>query len=206
MGRAPAGPLRCPANPRHASFAGSQRACFDSAVDLDANGAVLRRVVRSKLYDVSEPRDAEIQCAICGARLWRPWIPISFVPSEGTMLLCDFSTGFQPPEMVKMRPVVVLSECTRNIQTCIVVPVSSVPPTRSKALVVELDQSRYGFLNCKSYAKCEMITTVSRRRLFLFRERITGRSLGSRRTTIDANLLASLRRGAARALGLRLTL
>ncbi len=35
-------------------------------------------------------------------------MPISFHPRAGRMFMCDFS-GFQPPEMVKVRPVVVIS-------------------------------------------------------------------------------------------------
>jgi len=30
-------------------------------------------------------------------------MPITFHPSPGTVLICDFATGFQPPEMVKRR-------------------------------------------------------------------------------------------------------
>ena len=36
-------------------------------------------------------------------------MPITFHPSPGTVLICDFTTGFQPPEMVKRRHVVVVS-------------------------------------------------------------------------------------------------
>ena len=34
---------------------------------------------------------------------------IPYHPSSGTILLCDFNGGFREPEMVKRRPVVVLS-------------------------------------------------------------------------------------------------
>jgi len=34
---------------------------------------------------------------------------IDFHPMRGSILTCDFSTGFMPPEMVKRRPVIVIS-------------------------------------------------------------------------------------------------
>lgn len=34
---------------------------------------------------------------------------LRFHPKPGTILMCDFDTGFQVPEMVKKRPVIVLS-------------------------------------------------------------------------------------------------
>jgi len=50
---------------------------------------------------------------------------IPFVPNAGTVLMCDFS-GFVPPEMTKVRHVVVISPRSRrtNLQngTCLVVP------------------------------------------------------------------------------------
>lgn len=42
--------------------------------------------------------------------------------------MCDFGSGFREPEMVKKRPVVVVSPKRRNSTTCIVVPLSTVEP------------------------------------------------------------------------------
>jgi mRNA interferase MazF len=197
--------LRCPANPRHASFRGSQQVCFDSTVDLDATGAVLHRTLGPRLYDISEPRDREIQCGVCGATAWRPRRSLSFVPAEATVLLCDFSTGFRPPEMIKMRPVVVLSPSTRNHQTCTVIPLSTVEPRRSTALIVQIDAEKYPFLNGSTWAKCDMTTTISRTRLFLLRDPADGKGIDSRMTTVDGTDLAAIRRATAAALGLGLT-
>jgi uncharacterized protein YifN (PemK superfamily) len=205
MGRAAALALQCPVNSRHARFNGSQRACFDVPVALDATGAVLHRGAGSLSYFVSTPRDNEIGCAVCGACVQRPRSPVTFVPAEGMMLLCDFSAGFKPPQMVKVRPVVVLSQRVRNRQTCIVVPCSSAAPQNTKVVSVILYQSKYSFLDCNSFAKCEMAATVSNGRLFLFRDRVTGRGRDSRLTTVDAGDLANIRRGTARAIGLTLT-
>lgn len=36
-------------------------------------------------------------------------MPIKFPVAPGTVLLCDYSTGFLPPEMVKLKPAIVVS-------------------------------------------------------------------------------------------------
>jgi mRNA interferase MazF len=194
-------PLRCPADPRHTSFKGSQRACYDVAVDLNATGVAVRRAVGRSLYDVSEPRDADIVCGICGAQVRRAARPIAFVPKLGAMLLCDFSTGFRPPEMVKRRPVVVMSPSSRKRRTCIVVPASTVAPIHHMSLAVALHTTNYPFLDRSTWLKCDMITTVSHERLFLFRDPF-GRPLDSRRTMVRAEELDEIRSRVARAIAL----
>jgi mRNA interferase MazF len=193
--------LRCPADPRHTSFKGSQRACYEVAVDLDIDGVAVRTAVGRPLYQVSEPRDSDITCGVCGAEVRRARRPISFVPKLGTMLLCDFSTGFRPPEMVKKRPVVVMSPSSRKRRTCIVVPASTVAPIHHMSLAVALDAARYPFLDRSTWLKCDMITTVSHERLFLFRDR-HGRQLDSRRTVVRAEDLDEIRSRIARAIAL----
>ena len=42
-----------------------------------------------------------------------PMLP--FQPKPGMLLMCDFDTGFRPPEMVKVRPVVVISPGRKRI-------------------------------------------------------------------------------------------
>lgn len=205
MGRATALALQCPVDSRHAAFKGSQHVCYDVALELDAAGTARAHTVGSLLYDLSEPRDHEIRCGACGATVWRPRRPISFVPSDGMILLCDFSTGFRPPEMVKMRPVVILSRHSRNRQTCSVVPLSTVVPADHTSRAHELDASKYFFLNRSTWAKCDMVTSVSRERLFLLRDPASGRGIDSRRTMIDECDLLAIRHGVARALGMALT-
>ena len=56
-------------------------------------------------------------------------MPIQFHPKPGTILICDFNTGFQPPEMVKRRPVVVLSpQMSQRAPLCTVVAISTESP------------------------------------------------------------------------------
>jgi mRNA interferase MazF len=56
-------------------------------------------------------------------------MPISFHPKLGTLLICDFEPGFVPPEMVKRRPVIVVSPpISVRVRLCTVVPLSSTAP------------------------------------------------------------------------------
>lgn len=55
---------------------------------------------------------------------------LTFHPQPGTILMCDFSSGFKPPEMVKRRPVVVISpKMKRCSGLCTVVALSTVQPS-----------------------------------------------------------------------------
>jgi uncharacterized protein YifN (PemK superfamily) len=36
-------------------------------------------------------------------------MPIKFIPAQGMVLMCDFDSGFVPPEITKVRHVVVVS-------------------------------------------------------------------------------------------------
>jgi mRNA interferase MazF len=54
---------------------------------------------------------------------------LSYHPKIGTLLICDYDTGFAPPEMVKRRPVVVISpQITKRVGLCTVIPLSTTPP------------------------------------------------------------------------------
>ena len=98
---------------------------------------------------------------------------IKFHPRKGTILCCDFSKGFQPPEMVKVRPVVVVTpQLPGRSGLCTVVPLSSVEPIPMQAyhhkmspesLTVRLNQT-------ECWAKCDMLYTVGLERLDRIRE------------------------------------
>ncbi|HCP63812.1 MAG TPA: type II toxin-antitoxin system PemK/MazF family toxin [Hyphomonadaceae bacterium] len=56
-------------------------------------------------------------------------MPLASHPAPGTVVRVDLSEGFRPPEMVKRRPVIVLSPPIRNRQMlCTIVPLSTSPP------------------------------------------------------------------------------
>ena len=60
----------------------------------------------------------------------RKAMTIIFHPDPGTVLICDFS-GFKAPEMVKRRPVIVISPRFRERDNlCTVVPLSTTAPAK----------------------------------------------------------------------------
>ncbi|WP_090665161.1 type II toxin-antitoxin system PemK/MazF family toxin [Belnapia rosea] len=68
---------------------------------------------------------------------------ITFHPHPGAILICDFSTGFRPLEMVKARPAVVLSPRRRAGGLVTVVPPSSTPPIPPLAWHILLPAGAY---------------------------------------------------------------
>ncbi|MBM3547893.1 MAG: type II toxin-antitoxin system PemK/MazF family toxin [Alphaproteobacteria bacterium] len=56
-------------------------------------------------------------------------MPIDFHPKIGSILLCDFNSGFKEPEMVKRRPVLVISPAiSTRPKLCTVVSISTETP------------------------------------------------------------------------------
>jgi len=98
------------------------------------------------------------------------------------VLICNFDTGFVVPEMVKQRPVVVVSKTSthsRGLRT--VVPFSTTDPKPQLAWHVLLfDNPLHGHLppnhpfgrNVALWAKCDMLCTVSFERLTRVHRRI----------------------------------
>jgi uncharacterized protein YifN (PemK superfamily) len=93
---------------------------------------------------------------------------INFHPKRGTVLMCDFTTGFRVPEMVKRRPVVVISpRYRRHTGLCIVVPFSTVPPHEIELHHHEIPSGKYPFFDPAKpiWAKADMLTCVCFERL-----------------------------------------
>jgi len=56
-------------------------------------------------------------------------MPLTFHPKTGTIVICDYNTGFTPPEMTKRRLAIVVSpQFKRRHNLCTVVPFSATPP------------------------------------------------------------------------------
>lgn len=88
-------------------------------------------------------------------------------PQTGQIVMCDFSTGFQPPEIVKRRPVVVVSNGKVHLsQLATVIPISTAEPDRILPWHVETtDYFQLGRERIRHWAKCDLINTVSFHRL-----------------------------------------
>lgn len=135
-------------------------------------------------------------------------MPIRYPVAPGTIVLCNYDTGFRPPEMVKRRPVVVVSpRLPHRDGLATVVPLSTTPPTAAVAYVCELRLAQplpSPFDDQVMWVKADMVATVAFARLDLFR---TARGPDGRRQylqpKVSADDLARIRAAIAHALGLR---
>lgn len=94
-----------------------------------------------------------------------------FHPAQGTILICDFK-GLCKPEMVKVRPVIVVSpKLKHRDKLCTVVPLSTTQPYDLMPYHYELHDLHlpYPFDKEVCWAKCDMLYTVSFERLSLFK-------------------------------------
>jgi mRNA interferase MazF len=128
-------------------------------------------------------------------------LPLTFHPGPGTIVICDFSTGFRPPEMVKVRPVVVISPRRRTIQLVTVVPLSSTAPVPPEPWHYRLLPGAYPPARGPIWAKCDMVQTVGLARLDRVRAKIQGQSVYQAFQLGGAELAAILA-GVRAALGL----
>ena len=97
---------------------------------------------------------------------------LKFQPKIGSVIYCDYS-GFIVPEIIKKRPVIVVSKHKHNSQLLSVVPISTVQPKRIFDYHVEMDlQFCTLYLSGKrSWIKCDMFNVVSLQRLHLVRDK-----------------------------------
>jgi uncharacterized protein YifN (PemK superfamily) len=98
---------------------------------------------------------------------------IKFPVGVGTILLCDYRKGgFQPPEMVKLRPAIVISpRLPHRSGLCTVIPISADQPDHEVDYVVRLEFDPPlpdPFSYKVAWAKCDMLATVGFARLDLF--------------------------------------
>ena len=102
-------------------------------------------------------------------------MPITFHPKLGQILVCDFSTGFKKPEMVKRnRPVVVVSRPNAHRNGLVtVVALSSVAPRpilpHHHKLPRGVMPNIAAFQRTETWVKGDMIYTLSYQRLSLIR-------------------------------------
>jgi uncharacterized protein YifN (PemK superfamily) len=107
---------------------------------------------------------------------------IQYPVKPRTVIRCDFDHGgFREPEMVKARPVIVVSPVLpHRDQLCTVVPLSTSPPEHDVPYIVRLafDPVLPVYSEPVMWAKCDMIATVCFDRLDLLR---TARSWDGKR-------------------------
>jgi uncharacterized protein YifN (PemK superfamily) len=92
-------------------------------------------------------------------------VPLPFQPKARQIVFCDFR-GYEVPEMVKRRPVVVLAPSPTNRQLVAVVPLSTTQAHRDTQHHVRLGEDILPMAGGKAvWAKCDMIAVVSIARL-----------------------------------------
>lgn len=102
---------------------------------------------------------------------------VSHHPRLGAVVLCDFSKGFVPPEMVKRRPAIVISpKISLRAGLCTVVPISTEVPRVILAYHVELTglDLPAPWDTGPNWVKADMVYAVSLSRIDLFRRRSEG--------------------------------
>jgi uncharacterized protein YifN (PemK superfamily) len=134
-------------------------------------------------------------------------MPLSYYPSPGEIVLCNYGTGFISPEMVKLRPVVVVSpRLRRRAELVAVVPLSTTPPNPAEphhcsiTLAVPLPKP---FEEPQMWAKCDMVATGALSRLDRFRDgRMPDGSRRFRTGGVSATQLVEIRKAILHGLGL----
>jgi mRNA interferase MazF len=129
---------------------------------------------------------------------------LPFHPSPGDILICDYTTGFRPPEMVKRRLCVVVSpKLKRRNDLATVVPLSQTEPKPMQAWHHPFELASRSWGDGPRWIACDMLATVSYDRLARphYRHDVTGARLFEPMVLPDADL-AAVRRGIVIALGL----
>ncbi|WP_367281108.1 type II toxin-antitoxin system PemK/MazF family toxin [Sneathiella sp.] len=92
-------------------------------------------------------------------------------PSPGTIVICDFTRAFVPPEMVKRRPAIVVSPRFRERESlCTVVPMSTTAPDPQMPYHYKLelnDPLPAPYNSTVQWVKADMVVTVSLHRLMM---------------------------------------
>lgn len=126
-------------------------------------------------------------------------MPLNFYPRAGQILICDFK-GFLEPEMVKVRPVVVISpKLPYRAEIVTVVPISTTAPRHEYPFVVRLSKNYHPkeLDDFPCWAKCDMVMNIARHRL-------DGFKVGRRKYVnpqMDGHDLQAVRAGVMHALG-----
>ena len=98
-------------------------------------------------------------------------MPLQFPPKIGTVVVCNYDTGFREPEMVKQRLAVVVSpRLPHRDGLCTVVPLSTTIPkhrTLYQVRIVLPSDPPPPFTGTWKWAKADMLATVGYSRLSL---------------------------------------
>uniref|UniRef100_B0SVE5 Transcriptional modulator of MazE/toxin, MazF n=1 Tax=Caulobacter sp. (strain K31) TaxID=366602 RepID=B0SVE5_CAUSK len=92
-----------------------------------------------------------------------------YQPRPNNVVMCDFA-GFVVPEMIKVRPVVVIARNRKNRRLVTVAPLSTTAPDDLDEVHHEMSRNPSpGREAVTCWAKCDMLATVSLARLDRFK-------------------------------------
>jgi len=98
-------------------------------------------------------------------------MPLQFPPKPGTIVICDYNTGFREPEMVKERLAVVISpRLPHRDNLCSVVPLSTTVPAHRTLYQARIElpmEAPSPYAGKFKWAKADMLATVGYGRLTL---------------------------------------
>lgn len=129
---------------------------------------------------------------------------LPFHPSPGDILICDYATGFRPPEMVKRRLCVIISpKLKRRNELATVVPISQTCPQPMEDWHHEIDLISKSWGDGPRWIACDMLATVAYDRLARphFGHPVTGVRIFERLSLSEVDLQA-VRKGVRLALGI----
>lgn len=124
---------------------------------------------------------------------------LTYYPSLGDVLVCDFTTGFREPEMVKKRPVIVVSHkfqtTSHDHSVCTVVPISTKAPRSPNRwhhkLAIDSIPIPLRKDGADSWAKCDMVVSVAFNRLDkVWTGRVAGKRIFAEHRVIPEDLKA----------------
>lgn len=95
-------------------------------------------------------------------------MPIPYHPDRGEILICNFDDQAVGAEIIKRRPVVVISpRSAQHSSLCMVVPLSTTQPNPPRAWHHSLAHVRITGWQASApmWAKCDLVSTVSFQRL-----------------------------------------
>jgi mRNA interferase MazF len=136
-------------------------------------------------------------------------MPLQFPPYPGAILRCDFQ-GFKEPEMVKPRPVIVISPKAErmNRRICTIVPLSTTHPNPIQRYNLKITLPGIILPNGirrECWVKGDMIYALSLDRLDLYR---LGKDGQGKRAyyydRIDNNALFEIRKAVGHSIGLHI--
>jgi len=96
---------------------------------------------------------------------------LKYHPRTGTIVICDYNSGFVPPEMIKRRPAIVVSpQFKKRDGLCTIIPFSTTPPEPIMPYhyLLRLNPTLPPPYNkSEQWVKADMLATVSFKRLTL---------------------------------------